>query len=296
MRRSPVRLRCSNSVVTATFRRGGPFGSRFVPISSSRHRRWPIGLVHLRRVSSGVEQLSCKQQVVSSNLTLGSRFRLSGQGGFTPQLLGRIDRRSSFYHRRITPVTIGACRGRSSGSRPSVSSVASGWCASTESTRRPRRSCLVSSGPLGAGGLLGTPRRSSRRRCGAVGARKCVVAVDRWLASKSDVSAKSRSQYEWAAKHIRDGLGGVPLEKLARAIDSDLVVGPAPDIAEKNRSNRLSPPAARLSEKRADRSTPRALDFVSCQPAGMSTGGERDGKLCHKAVGCSNVDHERVAP
>lgn len=41
-------------------------------------------------------------------------------------------------------------------------------------------------------------------------------AVDRWLASKSDVSAKSRSQYEWAAKHIRAGLGGVPLEHLER--------------------------------------------------------------------------------
>ena len=31
-------------------------------------------------------------------------------------------------------------------------------------------------------------------------------AVDRWLASKSDVSAKSRSQYEWAAKHVKASL------------------------------------------------------------------------------------------
>ena len=41
-------------------------------------------------------------------------------------------------------------------------------------------------------------------------------AVDRWLASKSDVSAKSRSQYESAARDIREGLGGVPLEHLDR--------------------------------------------------------------------------------
>ena len=41
-------------------------------------------------------------------------------------------------------------------------------------------------------------------------------AVDRWLATKSDVSAKSRSQYEWAAKHVKAGLGGIPLERLER--------------------------------------------------------------------------------
>ena len=41
-------------------------------------------------------------------------------------------------------------------------------------------------------------------------------AVDRWLATKSDVSAKSRSQYEWAAKHVKAGLGGVPLDRLER--------------------------------------------------------------------------------
>lgn len=41
-------------------------------------------------------------------------------------------------------------------------------------------------------------------------------AVDRWLAGKSDVRAKSRAQYEWAATHIRAGIGGVPLEHLER--------------------------------------------------------------------------------
>ena len=42
-------------------------------------------------------------------------------------------------------------------------------------------------------------------------------AVDRWLTTKSDVSAKSRSQYEWAAKHVKAGLGGVPLDRLERS-------------------------------------------------------------------------------
>ena len=40
--------------------------------------------------------------------------------------------------------------------------------------------------------------------------------VDRWLATKADISAKAVSQYEWAAGHIRAGLGGIPLEHLDR--------------------------------------------------------------------------------
>ena len=43
-----------------------------------------------RRVSSGVEQLSCKQQVVSSNLTLGSTFRVFEQGAFRSGEVGRV--------------------------------------------------------------------------------------------------------------------------------------------------------------------------------------------------------------
>ena len=44
----------------------------------------------------------------------------------------------------------------------------------------------------------------------AVRANKGTVAefIDAWAASKVDVSAKSRQQYEWAAGHIRKGLGG----------------------------------------------------------------------------------------
>ncbi len=40
--------------------------------------------------------------------------------------------------------------------------------------------------------------------------------VDAWAAAKVDVSPKSRQQYEWAAKHIRKGLGGIPLDRLTR--------------------------------------------------------------------------------
>ena len=40
--------------------------------------------------------------------------------------------------------------------------------------------------------------------------------IDRWIASKADISAKARSQYEWAARHIKAGLGGVPLDQLER--------------------------------------------------------------------------------
>ena len=29
--------------------------------------------------------------------------------------------------------------------------------------------------------------------------------IDRWIASKADISAKARSQYEWAARHIKTG-------------------------------------------------------------------------------------------
>jgi hypothetical protein len=52
----------------------------------------------------------------------------------------------------------------------------------------------------------------------AVRAKKGTVGelVDAWAASKVDVTAKSRLQYEWAAGHIRKGLGGIPLDQLTR--------------------------------------------------------------------------------
>jgi integrase len=40
--------------------------------------------------------------------------------------------------------------------------------------------------------------------------------VRRWVASKTDVSVKSRQQYEWAAGHIERGLGAVRLDRLDR--------------------------------------------------------------------------------
>lgn len=41
--------------------------------------------------------------------------------------------------------------------------------------------------------------------------------VDQWVAAKVDVSNKTRLQYEWAAGHIRTGIGGVRIDRLERA-------------------------------------------------------------------------------
>lgn len=40
--------------------------------------------------------------------------------------------------------------------------------------------------------------------------------VDRWVAGKVDVSNKTRLQYEWAAGHIKAGLGAVRVDRLER--------------------------------------------------------------------------------
>ena len=40
--------------------------------------------------------------------------------------------------------------------------------------------------------------------------------VDRWVRSRTDVGAKTREQYEWAAGHIRSGLGSVRMDRLDR--------------------------------------------------------------------------------
>jgi len=40
--------------------------------------------------------------------------------------------------------------------------------------------------------------------------------VDRWVSGKVDVSNKTRQQYEWAAGHIRSGIGGVRVDQLDR--------------------------------------------------------------------------------
>lgn len=41
--------------------------------------------------------------------------------------------------------------------------------------------------------------------------------VDRWVASRVDVGKKTRLQYEWAAGHIRSGIGGLRVDQLDRA-------------------------------------------------------------------------------
>lgn len=40
--------------------------------------------------------------------------------------------------------------------------------------------------------------------------------LDRWVASRTDISAKSKLQYEWGAGHVKAGLGQLPLDKLDR--------------------------------------------------------------------------------
>ena len=40
--------------------------------------------------------------------------------------------------------------------------------------------------------------------------------LDRWVASRTDVTAKSKLQYEWAAGHLKAGLGSLTIDKLDR--------------------------------------------------------------------------------
>jgi integrase len=53
---------------------------------------------------------------------------------------------------------------------------------------------------------------------GSAGAGRGTVGwlVDRWVASRTDVAAKTRLQYEWAAGHIKAGLGRLTLDRLDR--------------------------------------------------------------------------------
>lgn len=68
-------------------------------------------------------------------------------------------------------------------------------------------------------------RRSAQAAASAFTAAGEVVAeretvghlVDQWVAGKVDVSNKTRLQYEWAAAHIRAGIGGVRIDRLERA-------------------------------------------------------------------------------
>lgn len=49
-------------------------------------------------------------------------------------------------------------------------------------------------------------QRSSRRTLGEL--------VDAWVASRTDIGIKQREQYEWAATHIKAGLGGIAVHDL----------------------------------------------------------------------------------
>ena len=40
--------------------------------------------------------------------------------------------------------------------------------------------------------------------------------VDRWVVSRNDVGLKAREQHAWAAKHIKEGLGGLRIDALDR--------------------------------------------------------------------------------
>jgi integrase len=50
----------------------------------------------------------------------------------------------------------------------------------------------------------------------AAGVRTVGDLVDAWVAGKIDVAGNTRLQYEWAARHIRTGIGGVRVDRLER--------------------------------------------------------------------------------
>jgi integrase len=72
-------------------------------------------------------------------------------------------------------------------------------------TYASRRSAQTAATSFAAAGQLGAEH-------GTVGG-----LVDRWVAAKVDVTAKTRLQYEWAARNIRAGIGGVRVDQLERA-------------------------------------------------------------------------------
>ena len=41
--------------------------------------------------------------------------------------------------------------------------------------------------------------------------------VDQWVASRTDIASKTKMQYEWAAGHIRSGLGSIRVDRLDRS-------------------------------------------------------------------------------
>lgn len=71
-------------------------------------------------------------------------------------------------------------------------------------TFNSRRSAQSAAASFSASGELGSDR-------GTVG-----YLVDQWVAGKLDVTNKTRLQYEWAAGHVRSGIGAVRVDRLER--------------------------------------------------------------------------------
>ncbi len=64
-------------------------------------------------------------------------------------------------------------------------------------TYKSRRAAQMAATEFAAAGDTGTDRSS-------VG-----FLVDQWVASRTDIASKTKMQYEWAAGHIRSGLGSI---------------------------------------------------------------------------------------
>ena len=72
-------------------------------------------------------------------------------------------------------------------------------------TYRSRRAAQVAATEFAAAGDTGNDRNS-------VG-----FLVDQWVASRTDIASKTKMQYEWAATHIRSGLGPIRVDRLDRS-------------------------------------------------------------------------------
>jgi integrase len=71
--------------------------------------------------------------------------------------------------------------------------------------------------------------------------------VDRWVASRTDIGIKQREQYEWAATHIKAGLGGVAVHDL----DSDDIVDWIDSLASGGELGRRSIQIVRMTLRAA---------------------------------------------
>jgi integrase len=67
--------------------------------------------------------------------------------------------------------------------------------------------------------------------------------VDRWVASRTDIGMKQREQYEWAATHIRAGLGGIAVHDL----DSDDIAAWIDSLASGGQLGRRSIQIVRMT-------------------------------------------------